>query len=103
MQTQCVIFTNKVYYEMNKLEEATQYYTESLEMREKLQGHYHSKTAIAYTNMGNLLKKQEKLPEAREMFVEALNINRNIYGYDHPIVASDLVQFDNYFTVILED
>ncbi|HMP99473.1 MAG TPA: tetratricopeptide repeat protein, partial [Cyclobacteriaceae bacterium] len=63
---------------------AKECYLKSLEIRKKLYGNFHIKTAKSYANASQICMSNRDLAEAEQLLITALRVYPVVYGADHP-------------------
>ncbi len=81
---------NNNHYDLGNLNQAQEYFEQSLKIDERLLGFDHPKMAVDMNNIALVCKEKGELDAALLYFKRALEIDEQIFGSLHPNVASDL-------------
>lgn len=74
----------RLYYQLNRFQEAEPLTKKCVEIYEKLLGSDHPDYATALHNLGTLYHIQVRLKDAEPLYRQALNIRQKTLGPDHP-------------------
>ena len=65
-----------------------EFYTNALDIREKVLGKEHPYTAVSYSNIGGAYSKMGDYPKALEFYTKALGVEEKVLGKEHPNTAA---------------
>jgi serine/threonine-protein kinase len=77
-------------HEMNRYEEADEYFKKSLDILQDAYGEVHPEVATTYYNYGQLQRDVDNIDEAIEIHKKVLSLDRQLYGDEHPNIAYSL-------------
>ena len=87
-QGDCINSLGIVCERRGKYDEALEYYTKALSIREKVYGPEHPLIASCYNNIANIYNRKSEYLKALDHYNSALEISRNYYGEDNVDLSS---------------
>ena len=73
-----------VYYNTKEYDKALEYFSNALNIKEKVLGAEHPQTATSYNNIGFVYYNQKEYYKALEYHLKALEIQEKVLGKEHP-------------------